>query len=468
MQSDDPADRVRDFVARWRGARGDELLQPAPRLGAIASEFTPKVASVLEAIDPQGLEEGEAAATRGQLARLILDEELAPLRASLRGLQSVEVRPSDGVALELGAFLPTFLEGHSAGRRALVSALSRALAPSPDIADAKFAAYEKAAKVYGSEPHPDAGPRDLLEAARSVLDETSELSSEARAIVSNVAEAQPPRAASDLFAALATAGQRFRKPREGRFRRIAEALDGLGVARDLRDRVRVERAHREWHPRNRVVPRAVPTKIHIRPSSLELGFLSELAAAEGLGQALGYALTHPGIPSPFRFSLSASVPRTIGALLALLFSDREFLRASQGMDRASSEVGARLAAATAVLELRWSAAAFLGLSGDDGSAEARLSEALGFAVPASFVPYLVRAPAALGPRFRGRLVALRLAHGLRERFDADWYRNPRSEQELRAASARGGAHPAEAWAGDLAASQAEGIRRLSELVEHGR
>jgi hypothetical protein len=54
--------------------------------------------------------------------------------------------------------------------------------------------------------------------------------------------------------------------------------------------------------------------------------------------------------------------------------------------------------------------------------------------------------------------------GLRERFDADWYRNPRSAELLRAACARGNSVPPEAVCGEFFAPLATAAARAVELV----
>ncbi|MBX3247068.1 MAG: hypothetical protein KF901_07800, partial [Myxococcales bacterium] len=92
------------------------------------------------------------------------------------------------------------------------------------------------------------------------------------------------------------------------------------------------------------------------------------------------------------------------------------------------------------------------------------SRAFGVPVPRRLARLWLWAPSSSGARFRAHLGALRVWVGLRERFDADWYRNPRAAEALRAAAEPGGRASVEGWADELGAGTDEALARAAELL----
>jgi hypothetical protein len=197
--------------------------------------------------------------------------------------------------------------------------------------------------------------------------------------------------------------------------------------------------------------------------------VSELAAGEGLGRALGLALVSPGLPIALRHPAHATVARTFGALFVEMATEPDFWRRMRGVGDATAHRVATLARAIFVLETRAQAAALLV---DDGAsterrreeATERLSHALGVRLdtPLATLVALTPDPDAAAARLRARVGALAAWTGLRDRFDEDWYRNPRSEEAFRAAAAPGGLLPAEAWLAELRAEPEAAFARLQE------
>jgi hypothetical protein len=174
-------------------------------------------------------------------------------------------------------------------------------------------------------------------------------------------------------------------------------------------------------------------RITILPSPLELGIASELALARAIGRALAGCSVAPALPSVLRRAWPGSVGRGIGEQLALLHADAGFVRRARALEAA----GVALARALGV---------------DDPTMPDALAD------PGTL------APEERAADLRAVLLAPALSLALRDRFDEDWYRNPRAAEPLCAASARGGALSIEGWAEELGASADRTPARLAELV----
>jgi hypothetical protein len=450
------------YVWRWRGdpaAAGPGAV--ARRFAARRQDWLP----LLEAAEhAQAFLPGEAEATRAHFARAIADAELEEARVAIGGLAAVPVRVGergatfgDAVAMLWAVSGPR----HDAGR-GVVDAISTI---EPLLLDARSRADEAGAAVLGG-PLLDAGP--VREAAigrsRRFLEDTSALATEARRWLFASADFGPGREYPDLLAALAHGGVRW--PRESRFRRLAVDLRALGVERVLGGRARVEPDRPGIDPRARVVALRPPTDVRLAPSVVELGLVSELAAMDAVGRAFALASVSPGLPPAFRHPVVQSVGRAIGTLFAQLFADVDFLRRERGLDRVEAERVGRRAVAVLALEARLHHAAFIARaeSREPGASRGRdwlrgrasevLSSALGVGVPPILASLVAITPAALGPRAAARSDGLALARGMRERFDEDWFRNPRAHEPLEAAAGRGGTVAAHELAADLGADPA--------------
>jgi hypothetical protein len=176
---------------------------------------------------------------------------------------------------------------------------------------------------------------------------------------------------------------------------------------------------------------------------IDLPALPQAAGAASFARALeafGFALRVAVIPTSMPFSLArepASVQaHSVGFLFGALAADREFYTRALGIGRRAASAQARVLARAALLEARLNAARLL--LGDEGAfAPLDVFDEMG--------PRLFGSP--LDERLRGawpaarddepaRLIALletrALQESMRERFDTDWFRNPRAWTYLRA------------------------------------
>lgn len=186
------------------------------------------------------------------------------------------------------------------------------------------------------------------------------------------------------------------------------------------------------------------------------------ALLDGLGQALA-AAPHP----PHR--RDATFGPALGGLLAGLCHEPAWLKARLGLSSAETPEVLRALGLRRLLHLRCAAAALRvateverGLSGRAWREAHR--EALSSALLAAWDGVRAARDAEAAPLaavVRGFAEGERLRDGLRERFDEDWWRNPRTREHLAGLLAAGRLHDAEP-AGAHAAGQG-----LSLLLERG-
>jgi hypothetical protein len=170
-----------------------------------------------------------------------------------------------------------------------------------------------------------------------------------------------------------------------------------------------------------------------------------LATFDAVGQAIASIHVAPHHRDP-------AAPATIGALLAGLLLDRHFLRTVLGVDRKDLGDLVRALALRQLFRLRTSAAGLRvaseverGTSGAtwyDAHREA-LTSAAAAVWPAGLWARDGDASAAAA-HLRGAAHAELLRRSLVERFDVDWWRNPRTARELRSVLAHGVVLPGEA------------------------
>ncbi|MGF1468815.1 MAG: hypothetical protein ACFCGT_22030 [Sandaracinaceae bacterium] len=311
----------------------------------------------------------------------------------------------------------------------------------------------------------DAGPADVAEQAEALLAATDDATAEA---LDRVAHGRGELSrALDLAWALRRAGDVGLAP-SARWRRVAAPLGPLALGAALSRRVRTEATHRDpGDPGAMVLSLGDPRDVRIAPSPWELGLASELAAAEGLGRALGATLAHPALPDRRARPDAATTGHALGLLLAGLYAEPAYLRGV--LERDERDVRATRGAAVALLLLNARAeAAAARVAGREPRAEAAaeaLRRALLVDVPPPLAEAWARAPRA--PR-HARLRALRwlpaLQVALRERCDEDWYRNPRVGPLVRAAAERGETLTVEAWAAELGADVEVTAARWAELL----
>jgi hypothetical protein len=167
-----------------------------------------------------------------------------------------------------------------------------------------------------------------------------------------------------------------------------------------------------------------------------------------------------------RHGTVGTVARAFGTLSALRLAEPVFLRRARGQSGRESAILARSAATYLLFESRLAAAAVLarGMSGSEVVARsASLAErALLGPVPEQFGAFLALRLSP-GGSFRGKAHAFALAAAMRERFDEDWFLNPRAGEPLRGALARGGELSVESLAEELGSTLEGGLSKLSEL-----
>ncbi len=475
---DDPAAQLREALEafrheeamerarRWRGIDGAESERAVARRHRRLGDVT-QVRALLEDVTRAGVDSAGAAALRAHLARAAADLVLAPARDALEAAGGVELRFGrdkgnvDDALVALSASDP---ERQTFAAAALEAHASRV---GEHLAQAKGEADREGLRVFagGARP-PDAGPeaQALAELAESLLAATDDVAHEVRGWLaptgSSVFELMPRLALPEASSFV---------PRRDRYRRLSEGVAALGFEGDLASRVRVAGTHPFPGPRARVVLARTPTDARLFESRREWGVASELSGAAVLGRALAHVLAAPALPLEHRRPLGATVARAFGVIVAQLIGDRVHLIRRRGMTAADADRLGRAAGALGVLTARLRAAAVTARAASRSPAEleeqaaAAASRALGADVPIALARLAVVTPAAAGPRFRATLHGLGLAWQLRERFDEDWFDNPKAAEPLRAAAARGGLLSVEDFAAELGATPELAPRRLAEL-----
>jgi hypothetical protein len=190
--------------------------------------------------------------------------------------------------------------------------------------------------------------------------------------------------------------------------------------------------------------------------------------ARALG-ALGFAVRDASVARATPFVLGhdsgARDSHRLGFVLAALAGDVEWQVRALGVGRRAAEAQARVFARTALVYVRLSAARLL--LGDDADPAPRdRFDELGARVLSASLDGRLRGawPAARDDepaRFVALLEAYDLTTFLRDRFDLDWYRNPRAWTHLRAASSVASREPIEPASLDAAAL---GLARALEAV----
>lgn len=259
--------------------------------------------------------------------------------------------------------------------------------------------------------------------------------------------------------------------REQRWRRVSAWLLGLGFERELQARVRAEPHRAAVLPFAAVVALDVPRDVRVAQSGTDYGVMSDVLAAGGLGRALGLALIHPALPPEQRIPLDAGVAGAIGVLGQQVWADRQQLVRLQAMSAPEAERVSRLAGTVALLVTRATFAVALVQAQAADAAESRiealaseLGRALRCEVPPGAAGLLGADRVAARARAEEALAGLALYAGLRERFDADWYRDPRNAELLRAGCARGNGLAPSALCEELGIPLSAAVGRGLELV----
>jgi hypothetical protein len=442
---------------------------PAQRARAfLCSE--PALEAIAAARDSGELGPMAHAALCAHVARAHAEARYAEARAHSLELPG-RLLPIEGERRPIGVLVADWLRERNAARRAqLLGGLDTALGEhATGLVRARVRADRAAAQALARlapERHPDAGPQGgSAPLAERWLALTQDLSVEAFASARRLFQVEAQGGLDNLWAVLGQELGGLFSP-AGRFRRLAAELAPLGLRSELARAGRLAPPHPGLFGAPQLLLPAIPRDVRIAPSSLELGMGSELLGMEVLGRALAHVHAAPGLPFALRHPSAASVARGAGGLLSLRFAEPRFLRKRREQSaRAAGEI-ARLAAAFALADSRLAAAAVLARDLEPEraleAAQPLCERALGGPVPPGCALFLLVRISA-GSAFRGKLWAPALAYAMRERFDEDWYENPRAAEPLRGAFARAGDFSVEAFAEELGAQIERGPSKLSEL-----
>lgn len=399
----------------------------------------------------------ERGAAAAHLARAHFERAVASFRDE-RDREGDRLIALERERLPAGAVVPQLLDAARAraAYRAL-EPLGRTLAEGAERA--RRAGLERAARwlrAIGATAHPDGGPAPAeRRAAAETLLARSAGGLDALRTRFGVAELWQ-------WPAVLRGDRALFRP-ERRFQRIAAAVEGWGLRPALASHVRVSAAAPSL-VRARLAPRRMPERIRLAGPAVD-GVAGEWLAAEGLGRALALALVSPAAPAPLRWPVAATVSRALGVLLAQVACDPIALR-RRGLTATEAWGAAAAGGALTLLRARLDAAAVLA---EGRRLEARgdlVSRACGAAAEPGAAFLLATSVASV--RFRATMVGLALFDALRERFDEDFFRNPRAAEPIRGAAARGGGLAAEAFLEELGGALEAAPARLDELVEQAQ
>jgi hypothetical protein len=256
-----------------------------------------------------------------------------------------------------------------------------------------------------------------------------------------------------------------------RLARVANGLRGLGFERDLNARVRAEAADGSLDPRTRVIALSVPSDIRVAQSKLTFGVMSDAYAAHGVGEGLALALVSPALPNLLRRSPLPGVADALGMTSMQLRADPEYLRRIEELEPLWVERLARHTGVICLLEARIQAALCLTAGPARSRAEwsqqltAALERALHVALPEGLAALLAWAVPPGSGAFEACLAGLASHVALRDRYDVDWFRNPRVSEVVRGAAARGSTLAPAGLLEELGVSPNTASPRLIELIE---
>jgi hypothetical protein len=434
---DVPGPAVAERHAVLRGPRGRELFERSRESGALEEEELRAAASVLaRAIAAPGWTRARDRLSTALAERVPHDSDHHPATTLFERLS---------------------LEAHTARRRAFgrsLEAFAPRLVRARAEGQAEIEEAEDAAAWLRDVPAPAdrADPAALLEASQTILTNTEDLFAELLQRAAHAAKI-PVESWADLVHVLRAPAFGAALDPKRRWRRIAALLAPLGVESALAKRGRVERASPEARTRARVIALEVPLDVRIVPAPLELGLASERDAMGAIGRAAAIAWTHPALSPLLAMPHEGSAGRAIGALFAHLLAEPRFVERGLGLGAADAYALSTLALLHEIFELRTEAAAMIArreTARFEDAARTGIASAWRAEAPSALAAYVARP---LHPYPLARLRAARWAAPLfvhlRDRFDEDFWRNPRAAEVLRAASERGGSVAFETVASEL-------------------
>ncbi|MBX3272612.1 MAG: hypothetical protein KF729_20295 [Sandaracinaceae bacterium] len=455
-------ERALERVARWR--RDPNALDEAAVARRHARLRGPRARELFEECVERGsLDDGERRAVVEALRAAHLAEARAAGEARVRAALAAPVAfDSD---FHAGGALLERLGVHPDGRarRAMMRALEPlflALSNARAERDARVAeAAETAAWL------PAAPTEDAALDADALLAATDGAWQELLARVAHAARV-PTDDIADLLHALRAPAWDDLVPRRTRPRRVLATLGDLSFGDAL---ARGARAEPSGDTLRAAVVVVEPSRDVRLAAGVELGLASERDYAAALVRAGAHLTQHPALAAVTRRSAEESIPRALGALAAHLYADPRFVaRAFPSLSAKERRAAGEHCLAVELFELRTDAAAHLARPHAERRAfpevaRELLRRALGVDASASFAAVL-----AGDERARDRLDAARhagpLAVALRERYDEDFFRNPRAAEPLRHAASRGATLGARAWADELGATPDALPSRLAELL----
>lgn len=451
--------------------------RPAP---AYARLLSPEgLESLEQALRERRYAESELPLLAQQLATLARSEVLREGRRWLAGwlAKPVQLLSESQPPHELLAWLanPRHV-GHSAG--GLMHALAAALEPHTGFC---LDLHERAEQAYVSElarvPVP-ANPTESTESdetslvrAERWLSQTDDAAHELTAWLLKHSETTGEGGLGELSRAL-RAGQLdgLASPQQ-RLYRLADGARRLGFERDMGARMRAELGQSLLLPMVQCVALSVPHDVRLVQGSLDYGVLSDLSAAQGIGEALMLALVSPAASLLVRYPLGISVSAVVGGLFMQQRADAEYLRRVVHLERQPAAQLARHSALVLLLRSRLAAALLCARHAPVRSRQERLSQlmaagerALGRELPAGIAALTALASQSDAHVFETTARACELHAALRERFDSDYYLNPRVSDVLRGAAQRGNLLDAQAFGREVGAKTSAGVARILELL----
>lgn len=476
-------DQLRAQIERWRRSEAEAALASARGEEPPELAFPSRDAVALLADAAPDLEPAEHEASAAHLARAEAERALEGPREALEGELSrrhVFGRETRSWrALLAGSWQG---EPGERGRATLLAAEQAADRADSLWRDARRASDRRAQRWLteaGVGSRADAGPDAEARRASASrwLDATDD-------VLREILDEREVHDAASLLASLRRPELDAFVSSKTRWRRFGEALVPFGYDAVLDRVVRVDAAHRAPFPAPRLVVRTTGRDAKLLPPRLDHGVLGEVLAMEVAGRAVALSLGSPGLPPALARPAVATVARGYGQLFAQLACEPAAWRASAIEPRHAEPLSQQSAFVTLVLSrvlavgtlvrgLHDASPASSGLLLADVAptpivdVDERVAElverALGVPLSTRLARALVWSPASSGARFRALVGAFAAWVALRDRFDEDWYRNPRADETLRAAFERGGRLSIEAWCAELATTEAHAHARAHEL-----
>jgi len=345
----------------------------------------------------------------------------------------------------------------------------------PATAPQLDAVHDKAKTAGLIEPAAATPPPSPVEYAEQWLSSTDDAAYELIAWLTKRSSERGETGLGTLFTGLRAMQLDGLATPQRRLFRLAEGARRLGFERDMSARMRAEAGETWLIPAAQCVVLAVPSDVRVVQALPEYGVLSDLADAQSLGEALALCLVSPALSPVLSrpVGTSVSVGACIGGLFLQLRADPGYLHRVEGIDKTHAATLGRHAALWILLRARLAAALYCAERRPARSAAERVASwasagerALGPGneLPPALATLMLVGAAAPERDFEALARGCELHAALRERYDVDFYLNPRVSEVLRGAAQRGNTlEPAELGA-ELRTDTGAGIARMFELL----